>query len=384
MSHDLLDKAQGLLPELKRRSQEIEELRELPQDLADRMAEMGFCSVIGPEEIGGQGESTGALCELVELLATANGSAAWCVFISATSYLNAGSVPEAQKAAMSAPGTIISGVFAPSGTAVYEETDLGPGYRINGHWRWGSSSRNAQWIWGALREIDADGNPVEGDDAVNRVVFKPEEIEMPDNWKVSGLKGTGSGDYVARDLWLPAQRCGKGARGGDLSDRPIYRFPLYATLSTPCGAIALGMARASLDEVIEIAKAKTPQGSRRTLSQRPILHRDIAIMDTRLRAARLLLYHTIDEIWEAMKEREPTVNDRLAIRTANVHAMDTSVEVIDRMYGIVGGSSIWENSCLQRHFRDVHVASQHMMVAETVMELAGRVMLGLDDDAPGL
>ena len=382
--HDLLEKARTLLPELRERGQEIDDLRQLPQDLADRMAKLGFYTVIGPDEIGGAGETTRLLCEVVELLATANGSAAWCAFISATSHLNAGSVPDSQKDAMSEPGTIISGVFAPSGTAVFEETDLGPGYRINGHWRWGSSSRNAQWICGALTEVDADGTPVTGPDAVTRAVFKPDEVEMPDNWRVSGLKGTGSGDYIARDLWLPVERLGTGARGGSLKDKPIYRFPLFGTLSVPLGAIALGMARASVDEVIELAKEKTPQGSRRTLSQRPILHRDVAIMDTRLRAARALLYQTIDEIWEATKTRDATVHDRSALRTANVHAMNTSVDVIDRMYSIVGGSSIWDTSCLQRHFRDVHVASQHMMVADSVMELAGRVMLGLDDEAPGL
>ncbi len=380
---ELLEHAQALLPELIERSQEIDDLRELPQDLAETMADLGFYHVLGPEEIGGLGGTTKDLCELVELLASANGSAAWCAFICSTSHLNAASVPEIQRHKMQRP-TIISGVFAPSGTAVFEETDAGPGYRINGHWKWGSSSRNATWICGALTEIDRHGNVIESDDAVTRAMFEPQDIEMPDNWHVSGLKGTGSGDYRAKDLWLPAERMGKGGRGGFLSNEPIYRFPLFGTLSTPCGAIGLGMARACVTEVISVAKAKTPQGSRRTLSQRPILHRDVAVMDTKLRAARCLFYHTIEEIWDAMTVREANLDDRVAIRTANVHAMKTAVEVIDRMYSIVGGSSVFNQSCLQRHFRDVHVASQHMMVADTVMELAGRVMLGLDDQAPGL
>ncbi|MFT7469248.1 MAG: alkylation response protein AidB-like acyl-CoA dehydrogenase, partial [Candidatus Pseudothioglobus sp.] len=58
--------------------------------------------------------------------------------------------------------------------------------------------------------------------------------------------------------------------------------------------------------------------------------------------------------------------------------------VIDRMYTVLGGTSVFETSCLQRHFRDAHVASQHMMVGEPVMEMAGRVMLGLDDVGLGL
>ena len=60
------------------------------------------------------------------------------------------------------------------------------------------------------------------------------------------------------------------------------------------------------------------------------------------------------------------------------------MNVVDQMYTAVGGTSVFEDSPLQRHFRDIHVASQHMMVAEPVMELAGRVMSGVDDDALGL
>lgn len=381
---DVIRNAQGLLPELKERSQEIDELRQLPQDLAQRMADYGFYRLIGPTDIGGMERSTRDLCDLVELLASANGSAAWCVFISATSQLNAGSVCAEQRAIMTAPGTITSGVFAPSGTAVFEQSSDGPGYRINGHWKWGSSSRNADWIFGALTEVDTDGSPVSGADAVTRAAFKPEELEMPDNWHVSGLKGTGSGDYLAKDLWLPATRLGNNLANAEFADKMIYRFPLFGTLGAPCGAIALGMARTAVEEVISVAKEKTPQGSRRTLSQRAVLHRDIAVMDTKLRAARCLFYQTIDDIWHAMASRDATLQDRVALRTSNVHAMNTSVEVIDRMYSIVGGSSIWAESCLQRLFRDVHVASQHMMVGEPVMELAGRVILGLDDQAPGL
>jgi alkylation response protein AidB-like acyl-CoA dehydrogenase len=146
----------------------------------------------------------------------------------------------------------------------------------------------------------------------------------------------------------------------------------------------MGMARASIDEVIEIANQKTPQGSRRTLAHRPVLHKDMGSADTKLAAARSYLYALSNEVWQHCQTDEPTVEQRQQLRAANVHAVNTAVEVIDKMYTIVGGTSVFETSCLQQHFRDVHVATQHMMVAEPVMELAGRVILGLDNEAPGL
>jgi len=382
----LLGKAKKLLPELKERSGEIDTLRQLPQDLAERMAGSGFYGLCTPEEIGGRAQAPSTLYEVCETLATANGSAAWCVFIGSTSQYLLGALPsDQQQLMMQNTNVITSGVFADSGTARFEIQNGEPGYVINGHWRWGSGCHNAEWISGGIHEVDENGETTQTTDSVlTRAFFKPEEIEILDNWHVSGLRGSGSSDYRAENVWLPSSRMASSIEQTAFREFPIYRYPKFALLALPIGAITLGMARASIDEVIQIASEKTPQGSRRTLAHRPALHRDIGIADTKLAAARSLLYSLNDEVWRHCQNEPPTVEHRQKLRAANVHAVSTAVEVIDKMYTIVGGSSVFESSCLQQHFRDVHVATQHMMVAEPVMELAGRVILGLDDTAPGL
>ena len=280
---------------------------------------------------------------------------------------------------------ITSGVFADMGTALYEERDNKPGYLINGHWRWGSGCRNAAWISGGIHEIDGNGDAHQSNDSVlTRVFFKPEEIEILDNWHVSGMRGSGSSDYRVENVWVPAARMASSIEQTELRHLPIYRYPKFALLALPIGAITLGMARASINEVIKIANQKTPQGSRRTLAHRPGLHRDIGVADSKLSAAREYLYALSEEVWQHCQTKEPTVQQRQKLRAAIVHAVNTAVDVIDKMYTLVGGTSVFETSCLQQHFRDVHVATQHMMVGEPVMELAGRVLLGLDDVAPGL
>ena len=113
-------------------------------------------------------------------------------------------------------------------------------------------------------------------------------------------------------------------------------------------------------------------------------HRDVALAESSLRAARSLFYEDIETAWEEAQTTVGSLETRRLLRTSTVHAVTTAISIIDRMYTTVGGSSVYEESALQRHFRDVHVASQHMMVAEPVMELAGRVMSGIDDQAPGL
>ena len=385
-NQQLVDVAKMLLPELSERSGEIDSLRQLPQDLAETLASKGFYRICTPDQLGGLAQDPAILYEICETLAYANGSAAWCVFIGSTSQYLLGALAPVQQQRMTRNINVItSGVFADSGTAQFQERAGEAGYLINGHWRWGSGCHNAAWISGGIHEVDKHGEAYQSTDSVlTRVFFQPEEIEILDNWHVSGLRGSGSSDYRAENVWVPAVRMASSIEQTELRHLPIYRYPKFALLSLPIGAITLGMARATIDEVIEIANQKTPQGARRTLAHRPALHREIGFADSKLAAARSYLYSLDREVWQHCQTEEPAVQQRQRLRAANVHAVNTSVEVIDKMYTMVGGTSVFETSCLQQHFRDVHVATQHMMVAEPVMELAGRVILGLDDVAPGL
>lgn len=397
LEQSLRNNASSLLPMLRERRREIDEARHLPQDIAEAMADFGFYRLVTPSELGGLGATPRLFCEVCEILGTASGAAGWCVFIGSTSQYLFGALPKPQLDLMlKNPNVITSGVFADSGTACYEERGGQAGFLINGHWRFGSGCQNAEWISGGIHELEdeleheldhevgIEGAPQNSKRPLSRVFFKPSEIEFVDNWHVSGLRGTGSCDYRAEDVWVPADRLSTSIDHTQWKTEPIYQFPRFGLLSIPCGAIALGMAQASIDEIIKLAKEKTPTGSRRPLAMRATLHRDIAIQEVALRAARELLYRTIDAAWVSAQTENEGLEGRRQLRTANIHAVTTAVGVIDRLYTIAGGTSIYETSCLQQHFRDIHVVSQHMMVAEPVMELAGRVLLELDESAPGL
>ena len=202
---ELLNAARALQEQLGRRRREIDEARQLPQDLADQLADHGFYRLVVPEDLGGLGVSPETFCQICEVLAEANGSTAWCVFIGATSQYLFGALPQAQLEEMlKDPNVITSGVFADSGSVCFESQKGVPGYRVNGHWRWGSGCRNAAWISGGVHEVTADGERVRRDAPLTSVFFKPGELEIPDNWHVSGLRGSGSSDYIA--AWLPHRR----------------------------------------------------------------------------------------------------------------------------------------------------------------------------------
>jgi alkylation response protein AidB-like acyl-CoA dehydrogenase len=125
-----------------------------------------------------------------------------------------------------------------------------------------------------------------------------------------------------------------------------------------------------------------PQGSRRVLAERAVVHDAVARCETQARAARALLREAIDAAWAAAAAGEAIpLERRRDLRLACTHAAHTAAAVTERLFTLAGGDVVFEGSALQRAWRDAHVATQHLMVAEPTWELAGRHLLGQAVDA---
>ncbi|HUD52218.1 acyl-CoA dehydrogenase family protein [Parvibaculum sp.] len=363
------------------RSEEIERNRFLPQDLADLSARLGLHRLCIPAAHGGHEAHPMVLVEAVERLARIDGSAAWCVFIGSTSGMVAAFLaPDEAHAIFGDPMTIAAGVFAPRGTAMHAEEKGVSGYRVSGRWQWGSGSRNARWIMGGTLILGPDGKPEMAPQGLpqNRMmIFPAEQVTLHDTWDVSGLCGTGSTDFEVSDVFVPASRA-VSLLGDRPLARPLYCFPTFGLLGIGIAGVALGLARGAIDELVGLAGGKTPQGSAKPLAARAKAQIDVSEAEALVRSARAWLKETIDAAWDAAsRDGAITVEHRRDIRLATTHAVRAAARAVDLMYMLGGGSSVYRGSALQRHFRDVHVATQHMMVSEATFELTGRLFLGV-------
>ena len=70
----------------------------------------------------------------------------------------------------------------------------------------------------------------------------------------------------------------------------------------------------------------------------------------------------------------------MSLRLAATHATRASRDVVDSAWDVAGGSSLYESAPFARRFRDVHAASQHMLVSPATWELTGRLLLGVPTD----
>ena len=373
------DLARDFDTELRERAEEIETARRLPADLSKRFAESGFYRMCAPETYGGLELAPSATMETIEILARADGASAWCVFIGATSgTILALLPPTSAREIFANPDTLISGVFAPRGKAVAN----GGGFTVNGRWQWGSGTQNADWILAGCQIVrDGKTELLRNGTPRSRMMLVPSsQVEFLDTWHVSGLCGTGSTDYAIHDVFVPENRAlGLGVDGP--LPRPLYAFPQFGLLGMGIAAVSLGLARAAIDELIAIAGGKTPSGSSRPLAERPSTQSEVSRAEATLRSARAFYYEAIDAAWNAAQTTGQIESDqRRDIRLATTFASHACAEAVDRMYNVAGGTSVYRKSPLQRIFRDVHVATQHMMVAPATLELTGRLLLGLETD----
>jgi alkylation response protein AidB-like acyl-CoA dehydrogenase len=375
--------ARRLAPVLRARSDEIEAARRLPPDLAQQLGAEGLFRVWAPRAAGGLELAPEPVLRAFETLAEADAAVAWCVFIAATSASTLALLPdEAAREILASPGALIGGVFAPEGRA---ERCPG-GFRLHGRWAFASGCENADWVLAGARLLEG-GEPLLGPTGAPRqhmLIVPRREVEFLDTWHAAGLCGTGSCDFALHGAFVPERRV-VGLLRERPADAPLQRFPPFTLLALGIGAVALGLARAAIDELVALAGAKTPQGARRRLAERASVQTGVAEAEAGLRSARAFLYEALAAAWhEATTGERVALSLRRDLRLATTHAVRASAAAVDAMYALGGGSSVYRRSRLQRCFRDVHVVTQHMMVGPPTLELAGRLLLGLDADTSQL
>ena len=348
------------------------------------MAAAGLFRALVPAEYGGGQVHPREFFDAVMTTAEADGSVGWRHMIAASTGLLAAMLADDSAREMFAahPPTIVSGVTAMNGRARV----VPGGVQVSGRWPFGSASQVSQWICGGSVVLE-DGEPLRTKTAqgANEMIlpfFEAADVRIHDSWHTSGLCGTGSDDIEVRVAFVPEGRwvvLGAPAR----VNAPLYRFPFFGLLALGVSAVSLGIAHNAIGAFVELASGKRPSGSRRTLAQRGSAQQDLARAEAPVASGRALTYETIDRAWrQAECEGQLDMEVRAQLRLAATNNTWSAAEAVDLLYHAAGGTSIYRSSVLQRCFKDVHVATQHIMVARPTYEVVGRIMLGMDPKTP--
>jgi alkylation response protein AidB-like acyl-CoA dehydrogenase len=377
----LVQRLEGLLPAISARREEIERDRCMPRDLVNALRDTGVFALEVPRALGGLEATPIEILRAIEVASRADASAGWCTALAIANNGVAGFMDEAgAREVFADPGAPAAGVFAPSGAA----TRVEGGVRVSGRWQFASGITHCDWVWlGCVVMVDGQPHMTPMGPEVIHVVVPVKEVAIHDTWFVSGLCGTGSNDVSASDVFVPARRIFMMGNPEGHRREPLYRMPLLGWFVSHVAAVALGLARGTLDELVALAQTKTPTFSTAVLADRPVAQVEVARAEASLAAARAFLHETIEDLWRTLKAGgQPSLRQIALNRIAAANATEVGASVTRTAGVLAGGSAILETSSLQRHMRDADAIAHHFTVAPHVWEDAGRVFMGRTPGAP--
>jgi alkylation response protein AidB-like acyl-CoA dehydrogenase len=372
-----------LVREIRGRRDEIEQGRRLPPELVAEMKGTGLFSLTVPRALGGREASPREILRTIETLAAADGSAGWCGMVGLGNNVAAGYMSEAGgREVFADPNAPSAGIAAPAGTAVRVDGGL----QVDGRWAFASGITHSDWVWAGC-VITEQGRPrmtANGPEIVH-VCMPVSDVTIHDTWHTSGLCGTGSHDFSVSGVLVPERRAfGLLDPAGHRSE-PLYQMPPLTLFVFQLAAVALGIARAALDELLEIADARVPTLYREPLAERPAAQIDVARAEAALGGARAFLFETVEAMWESVRAgKTPSLRELAIGRAAATQAVETGAAVARTANVLGGGSSIYRSSSLQRHARDAEAVTHHFTVAPHTWEEAGRVLLKRAPNVPVL
>ena len=369
----LLTAARDLSELIEAHADDGERLRRLPMPTVKALADADLMRLCVPAVYGGPEADPMTMVEVIEAVAQSDGAAGWCTMIASTTSSMSSFLPAA--AAQEIYGdrsSITGGVFAPNGRGESATRNGVSGFDVTGRWPWGSGTQHCRWVLGGAS----------CDDGTFRLCWMPQsEITFHDTWHTSGMRGSGSLDYSVDAVFAPAERTIQPGVTQPVVDGALARFPNFGLLAAGVSAVGLGIARRALDELVDLAQGKKPQYSSRTLAQSGFTQVEVARADARLRAARAFLLSELSATWATVEAGSPaSIEQRIGIRSAAVHAATVAAEVTDVAFTLAGGTAVYDTSLLGRSLRDAHVVTQHIQTAPKLNETIGKLLLGLDVD----
>ena len=248
---------------------------------------------------------------------------------------------------------------------------------------WLKSAGRAERVEGGFkvtaRKIFASGSPA-GDLLVTSAVYDDPEsgatvlhfaaplkapgVKLHDNWRVMGMRGTGSQDVELDGVFIP-----DAAISGR---RPQAKWhPLFHTISLIAFPIIyaayLGVAEGARDKALAIARKKPDDGNLAYL---------VGEMENAFTSAVLAHDHMVAL---AASERPGAETTSKAMIGRTLVARE-AIRTVELAMEVAGGGSFYRSAGLERAFRDIQAARFHPLQEKPQLRYTGRVALGLDID----
>jgi alkylation response protein AidB-like acyl-CoA dehydrogenase len=359
--------------------------RRVPEPVITALADAGLFKLTVPKRYGGHQTDVRTVIDVAATLAEGCGSTAWVVTLINTVGIAVGMLSErAQDEVFGAnPEARVAGVFAPRGDSRREDG----GFRVSGDWFYGSGSLHADWVMVGFPLVDEEGATLD----FGLGLIPRGDFEVLDTWHVVGMRGSGSNAIHVKDVFVPDHRIlpvGAAINGEfptEFNEESLYHSAFHPAFTLVLTGAQLGMGRAALKHVVELADRRTIANTIYT-QQRDSVGFQLQVADAAalIDTAHLHVYRAAQDIDEAARRGEnPSYRMRARLRSDAARAATCIKDALDLLITAHGAGSFAESSPIQRIWRDSNIALRHgTLVPPATREIYGKSLLGfsLDDN----
>ncbi|WP_460136825.1 indole-3-acetate monooxygenase [Pseudomonas sp. S1_E04] len=359
-----------LLDDVRERARagEFDRQRHISSDVIEAFKQHGIYRALVPKRFGGLECSPAEFCQVIERISQADGSAGWVAsFGMSPVYLAALPLDSIAKVYADGPDRVFAGgIFPPQPAEVVKG-----GFVVNGRWKYSSGSLGADIVGVGIAPKNGDtfGLP--------RIAVMPRSaIRIEETWDTVGLLGTGSHDLVAENVRVDEEWT--FVRGGLPNlDEPFFRYPSLSFATQVLSVVGLGVARAALDALGDMACGRASVTGAPAIADRPLAQVDIARAEASLRAARAFFYESIDRAWDYVLAGDtvPVAAINL-LRLSSTHATRVAADVARTAQMLSGMSGVYNDSPLARCVNDAQVVTQHAFMGDITYQNAGAMFFG--------
>ncbi|MBV7507815.1 acyl-CoA dehydrogenase [Bacillus sp. sid0103] len=380
---ELLSGAERVGKLAEQEAQETEKNATISENVINLMKETQITRLMLPKKYGGPQADLKTFAKIVRKVANYNLSAAWLAYLYPLHNMLPAFLPQKGSDEIVNQGGLICDIFAALGKA---ERD-GDGYRINGKWNFVSGVLYSDWVGAGVMIQFPDSDKPE----YCLPMLRTSEIEIINNWDTFGLRGSGSNQIIADNVYVPMERIlrldqAEATRRPPEEDYdqgyPFYKIPFYPAFYLGFAYMALGGAERILQEFKTLTEKRVRLMDGVRESESPRSQRVLAEMTTEFHAAESLMEKYIDLLENYEKDGMVTSPaEFFAIRTK---AIKICVDIAVRALLTLGGGALYKGGPMELFLRDIiSVATHKTSLYEDSVAAYGKELFGFQSGVRG-
>lgn len=379
---DIRQQVADLLPLIEGNAATAEQQRKPVDVVMEALASTDIFKAFVPRRFGGLEIDLDTFIDVGLMVGEACTSTGWVTtFYMEHNWMLAQFCEQAQSAVFGKQSFIMAPAsISPNGRA----ERVAGGYRLDGRWAWGTGIMHADWV--ILNGVIAGEKPEP------RLFLVPRDtVEVEDVWFTSGMRGTGSNDMLANNVFVPemfseplkGMSVGRG-QGAEFLGSATYRHPMLPLLAIAAAIPALAASRKALRLFEQRIQERTLYGSDSKQGQSQSAHIRLGLATSEIESAEWILRqvgHHLEQ-WgrsETICPGDERAKLRLMVASVVRRCRDAVMTIVEAS----GASAHMDDHPMQRLQRDINMLSCHTVFdLDVAAENVGKLRLGLEPATP--